>query len=59
MYEITCAAMRRSYQLSKLADPELEENDGKAVSLAARQLFTGKVKFRLAEDAENPNFPDF
>ncbi|MDR0382929.1 MAG: DNA-directed RNA polymerase subunit omega [Spirochaetaceae bacterium] len=54
MYEITCAAARRSYQLSKLEDPELEENGGKSVSLAARQVFTGKVKFRLSENVENP-----
>jgi DNA-directed RNA polymerase subunit omega len=52
MYEITSAASRRSYQLSKIEDPELEENDGKSVSLAARQVFTGKVKFRLSGSAE-------
>jgi DNA-directed RNA polymerase subunit omega len=54
MYEITCAASRRSYQLSKLEDPEVEENGGKVVSLAARQVFTGRVKFRLPENAEKP-----
>ncbi|MCL2880315.1 MAG: DNA-directed RNA polymerase subunit omega [Treponema sp.] len=47
MYEITSAAMRRSYQLSMLKDPEIEENDGKVVSLAARQLFTQEVEFRI------------
>ncbi|MDR0410068.1 MAG: DNA-directed RNA polymerase subunit omega [Spirochaetaceae bacterium] len=45
MYEITCAASRRSYQLSKLGGEEVENNDGKVVSMAARQIFTGKVKF--------------
>jgi DNA-directed RNA polymerase subunit omega len=49
MYEITCAASRRSYQLSMLKDPEIEENDGKVVSLAARQVFTREVEFRLEE----------
>ena len=46
MYAITVAASRRAYQLAKLAkyndslvQEELEENDGKVVSLAARQLF--------------------
>ena len=47
MYEITTAASRRSYQLSMLKDPEIEDNDGKVVSLAARQIFTQEVEFRL------------
>ena len=47
MYEITTAASRRSIQLSKLNDPEIEYNDGKVVSLAARQIFTQEVEFRL------------
>jgi DNA-directed RNA polymerase subunit omega len=47
MYEITTAASRRSYQLSMLKDDEIEENDGKVVSLAARQIFTREVEFRL------------
>jgi DNA-directed RNA polymerase subunit omega len=47
MYEITAAASRRSYQLSMLRDPEIEYNDGKVVSLAARQIFTREVEFRI------------
>jgi DNA-directed RNA polymerase subunit omega len=47
MYEITSAASRRSYQLSMLKDPEIEDNDGKVVSLAARQVFTKEVEFHL------------
>jgi DNA-directed RNA polymerase subunit omega len=47
MYAITSAASRRSYQLSMLKDPEIDENDGKMVSLAARQVFTKKIEFRL------------
>ena len=47
MYEITAAASRRSYQLSMLRDPEIEDNDGKVVSLAARQVFTEEIEFRL------------
>lgn len=47
MYEITAAASRRSYQLSMLKDPEIEDNDGKVVSLAARQVFTQEIEFRL------------
>jgi DNA-directed RNA polymerase subunit omega len=47
MYEITSASSRRSYQLSMLKDEEIEANDGKVVSLAARQVFTQEVEFRL------------
>jgi DNA-directed RNA polymerase subunit omega len=47
MYEITTAALRRSHQLSMLCDPEIEENDGKVVSLAARQVFNKEVTFQL------------
>jgi DNA-directed RNA polymerase subunit omega len=49
MYEITSAASRRSYQLSMLKDPEVEMNDGKVVSLAANQVFTKQINFRLEE----------
>jgi DNA-directed RNA polymerase subunit omega len=49
MYEITSAASRRAFQLSMLKDPEIEYNDGKVVSLAARQIFTDEIEFRLEE----------
>jgi DNA-directed RNA polymerase subunit omega len=51
MYEITCAASRRAYQLSMLRDQEIEENDGKVVSLAAGQVFTGEIEFRIGDPA--------
>ena len=54
MYEITAASSRRSYQLSMLyavneddAKYWIDDNDGKVVSLAARQVFSGEVDFRL------------
>ena len=60
MYEITCASSRRAYQLSMLQEADEEEYGGgiKVVSLAASQVFSGEVAFRL-EDAENvpPVFP--
>jgi len=47
-YEITVAASRRAYQLSMLMDKDAkEEYDGKMVALAARQVFTEEVEFRL------------
>ena len=47
IYEITCAASRRAYQLSMVKDAIIEENDGKVVSLAARQLFDKQVEYRI------------
>jgi DNA-directed RNA polymerase subunit omega len=47
MYEITSAASRRAYQLSMIEEAEVEDFDGKVVSLAARQVFTKEVEFRL------------
>lgn len=47
VYEITVAASRRAYQLSMIRDPIIEENDGKVVSLAARQLFTKEIQYRI------------
>ena len=51
MYEISVAASRRAYQLAMLHDSEVEEHDGKVVSLAARQLFTDEVQYRLENNA--------
>jgi len=47
VYEITCASIRRAYQLSMVRDPIIEENDGKVVSLAAREVFTHKVEYQI------------
>ena len=51
VYEITAAASRRSYQLTMLMDKEeKEEYDGKMVTLAANQIFSQEVEFRLESD---------
>jgi len=48
MYEVTTAASRRAYQLSSLLEKdEKEDYDGKMVALAALQVFTKEVQFRL------------
>jgi DNA-directed RNA polymerase subunit omega len=49
IYEITCAANRRAYQLSMvhIHDDVIDENDGKVVSVAARQLFYNSVQYRI------------
>lgn len=51
MYEITCAASRRAYQLSMLQDERIEESDGKVVSLAAAQVFSREIEFRSGDPA--------
>lgn len=47
IYEITVAASQRAYQMAKVGDPEVEANQEKVVSAAARQLFTNKVTYRI------------
>ena len=48
MYEITTAASRRAYQLSTVLEKdEKEYYDGKMVALAAQQIFTKEVQFRM------------
>jgi DNA-directed RNA polymerase subunit omega len=48
MYEITSASSKRAYQLSTVMEKEEKEDyNGKMVALAAQQIFTQEVQFRL------------
>ena len=55
MYAMTVAASKRALQLATLAGIEgsdeddlvNEENDGKAVSVAAQQLFSGELTYSI------------
>ncbi len=49
VYEMTCAAMKRSVQINLAGDDELDANKGKIVSTALKQILTEKVKFRHPE----------
>ena len=49
IYELTCASIRRAYQITVTGDEELEENSGKVVSTAIKQILTQKVQYRLEE----------
>ena len=49
IYELTCAAIRRAYQITMTGDEELEENEGKVVSTAVRQILSKKVQYRIEE----------
>ena len=51
MYEITTAASRRAYQISSIYEKdEKDDYDGKMVALAAMQVFTKEVQFRLESE---------
>lgn len=47
IYEVTVAASRRAFQMAKVNDPEIEQNYGKDVCVAAKQLFLKKVNYRI------------
>ncbi len=49
MYELTCAAIRRAYQLTVTGDQELEDNQGKVVSTAIQQILTRRVEYRIEQ----------
>jgi len=49
IYEVTVAASTRAYQMAKVNDPEIEANHDKVVCVAARQLFTNKVHYRIEQ----------
>jgi len=49
VYEMTCAAMKRSVQINLAGDDDLEANKGKIVSTALKQILTEKVRFRHPE----------
>ena len=47
VYEVTVAASRRAFQMSMIKDSVIDENDGKVVSLAAKQLFNQDIQYRI------------
>jgi DNA-directed RNA polymerase subunit omega len=49
VYQMTCAAMKRSIQINMAGDDELDVNHGKIVSTALKQILTEKVKYRYPE----------
>jgi DNA-directed RNA polymerase subunit omega len=49
VYEMTCAAIRRAVQITITGDEEIEEDGGKVVSTAIKQVLTKTVQYRLEE----------
>lgn len=49
IYEMTCAAIKRSHQLTITGDEEVERNNGKVVPTAIAQVLEKKVEYRLEE----------
>lgn len=48
-YSLTAAAIKRATQIHLAGDEDLEENKGRIVSTAIKQILTEKVKYRLEE----------
>lgn len=48
-YVLTNASVRRAYQITMTGDEELDENNGKVVSTAIRQILTKKVQYQIEE----------
>jgi DNA-directed RNA polymerase subunit omega len=49
MYQVTCASIRRAYQVTVTGDEELDDNNGKVVSTAIKQILTRTVQFKFDE----------
>jgi DNA-directed RNA polymerase subunit omega len=49
VYEMTCAAIKRANQLTITGDQEVEENYGKVVPTAIKQILDKKVEYRIEE----------
>ena len=49
VYELTCASIRRAAQITLAGDEEVDENNGKVVSTALKQILTKKVEYRLEQ----------
>ena len=49
LYELTCASIRRASQITLAGDEEVDENDGRVVSTAIKQILTKKVEYRLED----------
>ena len=47
VYTITSGMIKRATQIHLAGDEELEENKGKVVSTAIKQILTEKVRYRL------------
>ena len=49
IYEVTCASIRRAYQITVTGDEEIDLNQGKVVSTGIKQILTRQVKYRSIE----------
>ncbi|MBN2737549.1 MAG: DNA-directed RNA polymerase subunit omega [Spirochaetales bacterium] len=48
-YILTTAAIKRAAQINLAGDDELEEAEGKIVSLAIKQVLTSTIEYKLEE----------
>ncbi len=47
VYELTVASSKRAYQMSRINDEKIAENNGKVVSLAAGEILSKEVTYRI------------
>lgn len=52
IYEITCASVRRAYQLARIQNPNDDDNSDRIVSLGAKQIFTHEVDYQIENRTE-------
>lgn len=49
MYKLTSAMIKRAEQINCAGDDELEDANGKVVSLAIKQVLSDKIDYKLEE----------
>ena len=49
VYALTCASIRRAAQITLAGDDDVDENEGKIVSTAIKQVLTKRVEYRLEQ----------
>ena len=49
MYKLTAAMIKRADQINFTGDEELEDANGKVVSLAIKQVLSKKIEYRIDE----------
>ena len=47
IYQLTSAVIKRAIQINLVGNEELEKSKGKLVSIALKQVLTGKVKYHI------------
>ncbi|RKX77047.1 MAG: DNA-directed RNA polymerase subunit omega [Spirochaetes bacterium] len=49
IYALTCAVIRRAVQITITGDEEIQQNEGRIVSTAIKQILDRRVEYRIEE----------